>query len=138
MRGTHEGDNPPEECPKCHQKGYLKNGVQEKSVCRHKDREKPAEALPVSHRQETSIHIFASVAKSGIRADCRIVPQDRGKRKSMQLWFKALGMLGDKHRKTLRLPRSGRNYEDDMYERMAKDADEEGFHELAEQFRGVA
>ena len=25
-----------------------------------------------------------------------------------------------------------------MYDRMAKDADEEGFHELAEQFRGVA
>ena len=25
-----------------------------------------------------------------------------------------------------------------MYDRMAKEADEEGFHELAEQFRGVA
>ncbi|MCD8331433.1 MAG: hypothetical protein LUB63_02730, partial [Oscillospiraceae bacterium] len=33
----------------------------------------------------------------------------------------------------------GENYEwTDMYDRMAKDADEEGFHELAEQFRGVA
>ena len=26
----------------------------------------------------------------------------------------------------------------DMYDRMAKEADEEGFHDLAEQFRGVA
>lgn len=25
-----------------------------------------------------------------------------------------------------------------MYDRMAREADEEGFHELAEQFRGVA
>ena len=32
----------------------------------------------------------------------------------------------------------GENYEwTDMYERMAQEADEEGFHELAEQFRGV-
>ena len=33
----------------------------------------------------------------------------------------------------------GENFEwTDMYDRMAKEADEEGFHELAEQFRGVA
>ena len=33
----------------------------------------------------------------------------------------------------------GENYEwTDMYDRFAKEADEEGFHELAEQFRGVA
>jgi rubrerythrin len=34
---------------------------------------------------------------------------------------------------------AGENYEwTDMYDRMAKEADEEGFHDLAEQFRGVA
>ena len=33
----------------------------------------------------------------------------------------------------------GENFEwTDMYPRMAREADEEGFHELAEQFRGVA
>ena len=33
----------------------------------------------------------------------------------------------------------GENYEwTDMYDRMAKEADEEGFHDLAEQMRGVA
>ena len=33
----------------------------------------------------------------------------------------------------------GESYEwTDMYDRMAREADEEGFHELAEQFRGVA
>ena len=33
----------------------------------------------------------------------------------------------------------GENFEwTDMYDRMAKEADEEGFHDLAEQFRGVA
>ncbi len=55
-----------------------------------------------------------------------------------KLWFKALGELGDTAENLLHAA-EGENAEwTDMYERMAKDADEEGFHELAEQFRGVA
>ena len=55
-----------------------------------------------------------------------------------KLWFKELGMLGDTEENLLS-GALGENYEwTDMYVRMAKDADEEGFHELAEKFRGVA
>ncbi len=55
-----------------------------------------------------------------------------------KLWFKALGELGDTAKNLLHAA-EGENAEwTDMYDRMAKDADEEGFHELAEQFRGVA
>ena len=55
-----------------------------------------------------------------------------------KLWFKALGELGDTPENLLHVA-EGENYEwTDMYDRMAKEADEEGFHELAEQFRGVA
>ena len=55
-----------------------------------------------------------------------------------KLWFKALGELGDTAENLLHAA-EGENFEwTDMYDRMAKEADEEGFHELAEQFRGVA
>ena len=54
-----------------------------------------------------------------------------------KLWFKALGELGDTEA-NLKAAAEGENYEwTDMYDRMAQEADEEGFHELAEQFRGV-
>lgn len=57
-----------------------------------------------------------------------------------ELWFKALH--GDAIPGTadnLLDAAEGENYEwTDMYDRMAKDADEEGFHDLAEKFRKVA
>ena len=55
-----------------------------------------------------------------------------------KLWFKALGEVGDTAQNLLAAA-EGENYEwTDMYDRMAKEADEEGFPELAAQFRGVA
>ena len=55
-----------------------------------------------------------------------------------KLWFKELDGIGDTA-ENLRSAAEGENYEwTDMYDRMAKEADEEGFHKLAEQFRGVA
>ena len=55
-----------------------------------------------------------------------------------KLWFKALGELGDTPENLLHAA-EGENAEwTDMYVRMAREADEDGFHELAEQFRGVA
>ncbi len=54
-----------------------------------------------------------------------------------KLWFKALGGIGTTPENLLHAA-EGENAEwTDMYDRMAKEADEEGFHELAEQFRGV-
>ena len=55
-----------------------------------------------------------------------------------KLWFKALGELGDTAENLVHAA-EGENFEwTDMYPRMAREADEEGFTELAEQFRGVA
>ena len=55
-----------------------------------------------------------------------------------KLWFKALGGLGNTAENLVEAA-NGENYEwTDMYDRMAKEADEEGFHALAEQMRGVA
>ena len=55
-----------------------------------------------------------------------------------KLWFKELGELGDTAANLLHAA-EGENFEwTDMYERFAKDAEAEGFPELAEKFRGVA
>ena len=54
-----------------------------------------------------------------------------------KLWFKALGALGTTA-ENLASAADGEDFEwSDKYDRMAGEADEEGFHELAEQFRGV-
>ena len=55
-----------------------------------------------------------------------------------KLWFKELGELGATTDNLLHAA-EGENFEwTDMYERMAKEAEEEGFVELAAKFRGVA
>ena len=55
-----------------------------------------------------------------------------------KLWFKALGGIGDTV-ENLTEAAAGENAEwTDMYERMAREAEEEGFTALAAQFRGVA
>ena len=83
---------------------------------------------------------FASVAKkAGYEQIAALFLQTaQNEMEHAKLWFKALGELGDTAENLLHAA-EGENYEwTDMYDRMAKDADEEGFHELAEQFRGVA
>ena len=55
-----------------------------------------------------------------------------------KLWFKELGELGTTEENLLHAA-EGENFEwTDMYERMAREAEEEGFPELAAKFRGVA
>ena len=55
-----------------------------------------------------------------------------------KMWFKELGELGTTE-ENLKAAADGENFEwTDMYDQMAKDAEEEGFAELAEKFRGVA
>ena len=83
---------------------------------------------------------FASVAKKqGYEQIAALFLETADNEKEhAKLWFKALGELGDTAENLLHAA-EGENYEwTDMYENMAKDADAEGFHELAAQFRGVA
>ena len=83
---------------------------------------------------------FASVAKKdGYEqlADLFLKTADN-ERAHAKLWFKALGELGTTEENLLHAA-EGEAYEwTDMYERMAKDAEEEGFTAIAAQFRGVA
>ena len=83
---------------------------------------------------------FASVAKKQgyEQISALFLKTAENEKEHAKLWLKALGEIGDTAENLLHAA-EGENAEwTDMYVRMAKDADEEGFHELAEQFRGVA
>ncbi len=83
---------------------------------------------------------FASVAKkAGYEQIAALFLQTaENEKEHAKLWFKALGELGDTA-ENLQHAAEGENYEwTDMYDRMAKEAEEEGFVELAAKSRGVA
>ncbi|MDY6287339.1 MAG: rubrerythrin [Bilifractor sp.] len=83
---------------------------------------------------------FASVAKKAGYEQIAALFQKTAdnEREHAKLWFRALGGIGTTE-DNLKAAAEGENYEwTDMYDRFAKDADEEGFTDLAEQFRGVA
>ncbi len=83
---------------------------------------------------------FASVAKKAgyEQIAALFLKTAENEKEHAKLWFKALGGIGDT-KENLLAAAAGENAEwTDMYDRMAREADEEGFHELAEQFRGVA
>ena len=83
---------------------------------------------------------FASVAKKeGYEQISAIFQKTADNEKEhAKMWFKALGELGDTA-KNLAAAADGENYEwTDMYAGFAKDAEEEGFTELAAKFRAVA
>ena len=82
---------------------------------------------------------FASVAKkAGFEQIAALFLKTADNEKEhAKLWFKELGELGDTAA-NLAAAADGENFEwTDMYERMAKEAEEEGFVELAAKFRGV-
>ncbi len=83
---------------------------------------------------------FASVAKKeGFEQISAIFTETANNEKEhAKMWFKALGELGNTAQNLLHAA-EGENYEwTDMYATFAKEAEEEGFTELAEKFRMVA
>ena len=83
---------------------------------------------------------FASVAKKGGFEQIAelFLKTAENEKEHAKLWFKELGELGNTAENLLHAA-EGENFEwTDMYDRMAKEAEEEGFPELAAKFRGVA
>ncbi len=83
---------------------------------------------------------FASVAKkAGYEQIAELfLKTAENEKEHAKLWFKELGELGTVE-ENLAAAANGENYEwTDMYERMAREAEEEGFKDLARKFRGVA
>lgn len=140
---VHEGEQPPEQCPICKQPAEKFEKVAEvkKNPCAGTKTEKNLwEAFAGESQARNKYTYFASVAKkAGYEQIAALFLQTaENEKEHAKLWFKALGELGDTAENLLHAA-EGENAEwTDMYERMAKDAEEEGFTELAAQFRGVA
>ena len=140
---VHEGEQPPEQCPICKQPAekFEKVAVVNKNPYAGTKTEKNLwEAFAGESQARNKYTYFASVAKkAGYEQIAALFLQTaENEKEHAKLWFKALGELGDTAENLLHAA-EGENAEwTDMYERMAKDAEEEGFTELAAQFRGVA
>ena len=137
---VHEGDTPPKECPKCHQTDVFEVVKDKNPYAGTKTEKNLLEAFAGESQARNKYTYFASVAKKAgyEQIAALFLKTAENEKEHAKLWFKALGMLGDTS-ENLEEAAKGENYEwTDMYDRMAKEADEEGFHELAEQFRGVA
>lgn len=147
---VHEGELPEGfVCPVCKQPASVFEKVAEEpaenkapsnSYAGTKTEKNLMEAFAGESQARNKYTYFASVAKKeGYEQLASIfLKTAENEKEHAKLWFKALGELGDTAANLLHAA-EGENYEwTDMYDRFAKDAEEEGFHELAEQFRGVA
>ncbi|MCQ8213411.1 rubrerythrin family protein [Cetobacterium somerae] len=98
------------------------------------------EALAGESLARNKYTFFADVAKNeGYTQIHDIFLKTAGnEREHSKLWFKELGMLGNTSENLLHAA-EGENYEwTSMYDKFAKEADEEGFFDLANKFRNVA
>ena len=145
---VHEGDAPPEICPLCkHPSTDFEKVVETPEAPAQKNKyagtktEKNLRDAFAGESQARNMYTyFAGVAKkNGCEQIAALFLKTADNEKEhAKLWFKALGELGNLEENLLHAA-EGEYYEwTDMYPRMAREADEEGFHELAEQFRGVA
>ena len=98
------------------------------------------EAFAGESQARNKYTFFASVAKKAgyEQIAALFLATADNEKEHAKLWFKELGELGNSAENLLHAA-EGENFEwTDMYDRMAKDAEEEGFSELAAKFRGVA
>ncbi len=138
----HEGDEAPEKCPLCKQpkEKFVKVEEPKNPYAGTKTEKNLWEAFAGESQARNKYTYFASVAKkAGYEQIAALFLQTaENEKEHAKLWFKALGELGNTAENLLHAA-EGENAEwTDMYERMARDAEEEGFDELAAQFRGVA
>ena len=140
----HEGPLPDGfTCPKCKQPAskFVKlEDAPAKPYAGTKTEQNLLAAFAGESQARNKYTYFASVAKKeGYEQIAAIFEATAGNEKEhAKLWFKALGELG-KTAENLAHAADGENYEwTDMYEGFAKDAEAEGFAELAAQFRAVA
>ena len=141
---VHEGPLPADfRCPVCKQPADKFVKIEEAPATPYagtKTERNLREAFAGESQARNKYTYFASVAKkAGFEQIAALFLETaENEKEHAKLWFKALGGIGDTAENLLHAA-EGENAEwTDMYDRMAREADEEGFHELAEQFRGVA
>lgn len=139
----HIGNEPPKECPKCHRAGSVFKDITTKADNPYvgtKTEKNLWEAFAGESQARNKYTYYASVAKKAgyEQIAALFLKTAENEREHAKLWYKALGQIQDTQQNLLHAA-EGENQEwTEMYDRMAREAEEEGFHELATQFRGVA
>ena len=139
---VHEGDELPTVCPRCKQPSEkVFEEVKVKNPYEGTKTEKNLrDAFAGESQARNKYTYFASAAKKeGYEQIAALFEETaQNEKEHAKMWFKELGELGDTA-ENLKHAAEGENFEwTDMYDRMAREAEEEGFTELAAQFRGVA
>lgn len=143
---VHEGQLPENfVCPICKQPASMFEKIEETPINNNpyagtKTEKNLAEAFAGESQARNKYTYFAAIAKNeGFdQLEEIFLKTARNEQEHARIWFQELGHLGTTAANLLAAA-EGENYEwTDMYERFAKDAQEEGFLELAEKFRKVA
>ena len=143
---VYEGEELPEDftCPVCRQPASAFEKVEEKKdggnlYAGTKTEKNLLEAFAGESQARNKYTFFAKVAeREGYEELAEIfLKTARNEQEHARIWFEALGHINSSAENLLAAA-EGENYEwTDMYARMAREADEEGFHEIAETFRKV-
>jgi rubrerythrin len=142
----HEGPLPADfVCPRCKQPASAFEKIVETSPAQNiyagtKTEKNLMEAFSGESQARNKYTYFAQVAqRQGYEQIAELfLKTARNEQEPARLWYEALGQLGGTAENLLHAA-EGENYEwTDMYDRFAKDADAEGFADLAERFRKVA
>ena len=142
----HEGPLPKDfTCPRCKQPASAFVPVREEAVkgagkyAGTKTEKNLEEAFSGESQARNKYTFFAAVAQSeGYEQLAELfLKTARNEQEHARVWFQELGHIGVTAENLLAAA-EGENFEwTDMYDRMAREADEEGFHDLAERFRKV-
>ena len=140
----HEGELPADFiCPKCKQPASAFELIEEPKKNPYagtKTEKNLWEAFAGESQARNKYTYFASVAKkAGYEQIAALFLQTaENEKEHAKMWFKEFHGLGDTAQ-NLKWAAEGENDEwTSMYARMADEADAEGFHDLAKDFRGVA
>lgn len=142
----HEGPLPENfKCPKCKQPASVFEKIEEKEKLKNpyvgtKTEKNLMEAFLGESQARNKYTYFAEIAnQEGYEQISELfLKTARNEQEHAKIWFEELGHLGNTAENLLKAA-EGENYEwTDMYERFAKEAEEEGFTSLAQRFRRVA
>lgn len=142
----HEGELPEGfRCPKCKQPATVFVKIEEEKEIKNiyagtKTEKNLMEAFSGESQARNKYTYFANIAqREGYDQLAEIfLMTARNEQEHARIWYEELGNLGNTAENLLHAA-EGENYEwTDMYDGFAKDAEAEGFKELAERFRRVA
>ncbi len=140
---VHEGNEVPEKCPKCKAPAskFVK-AAESKELKGSKTEKNLLEAFAGESMARNKYTYFASKAKKDGFVQIAAIFEETAlnEREHAKMWFKCLhGGAVPGTEENLEAAAEGENFEwTDMYKRMAQEAREEGFFDIAAKFEGVA